>query len=198
MHKGRLEAFTDAVIAIIMTIMVLELRPPHLNHMPTWADLGELRGVFLSYLLSFVFLAIYWNNHHHMFQSVEKIDGGVLWANMHLLLWLSLTVFVTAWLGEGGLSTTPVACYGIVLFFSGVAYYILVQALLKANGRNSHFAKALGSDTKGKISPLIYLVAIAFAFFLPIVSCILYAAVAAMWLVPDKRFVRKELPAEHS
>ena len=195
MHKGRLEAFTDAVIAIILTIMVLELRPPaHAE----WSALWAMRGTFLSYLLSFVFLAIYWNNHHHMFHSIEKIDGGVLWANMHLLFWLSLTVFVTAWLGEGGLSTTSVACYGIVLFFSGVAYYILVQALLRANGRDSCFAKALGSDFKGKISPLIYAVAIALSFFVPIVSCILYALVACIWLVPDKRFVRESVNSEHA
>ena len=197
MHKGRLEAFTDAVIAIIITIMVLELRPPDT---PYWSDLFALWPKFLFYALSFTFLGIYWNNHHHMFQSVEKINGAVLWATMHLLFWLSLTPFVTEWLGKienGHLSTAPVAAYGAILLLSAIAYYILVQTLLGANGRNSHFAKALGNDLKGKISPLIYAIGIALSFFAPIVSCILYGLVACIWFVPDKRFVHKEAEPEH-
>lgn len=187
MHKGRLEAFTDAVIAIIMTIMVLELRPP--EH-PTLAALAGIAPTFAWYLLSFVFLAIYWNNHHHMFQAVERVNGGVLWANMHLLFWLSLTPFATAWLGDR-FSADSAASYGIVLLLSAIAYYILVQALLKANGKNSHFAKALGNDLKGKISPVIYAVGIVMAFVSPAISCALYVLVALMWLVPDKRFEHK-------
>src|SRR4051812_49350131 len=167
MHKGRLEAFTDAVIAIILTIMVLDLRVGE----PSWSGLWSERGHFLSYALSFVFLAIYWNNHHHMFQSVEKVDGSVLWANMHLLFCLSLTPFVTSWLGDGHLTTFAVACYGIDLFLSGIAYYILVRTLLRANGENSRFAKAIGNDLKGKISPILYVIGITLAFVWPPGAC---------------------------
>jgi uncharacterized membrane protein len=184
MHKGRLEAFTDAVIAIILTIMVLDLRAPE---KPTLASLGAEAPHFISYALSFVFLAIYWNNHHHMFQSVEKINGAALWASMHLLFWLSLVPFTTAWLAQSQ-TAIPVAIYGMDLILCGIAYYILTRVLIRVNGTNSRFAKALGNDIKGKISPVIYGVGIGVAFVWPSGSCILYAAVAAMWLIPDRRF----------
>ncbi len=196
MHKGRLEAFSDGVIAIIITIMVLELRPPG---GVTFHDLyAELGTKFLTYAISFVYVAIYWNNHHHMFQSVQKVNGSVLWANMHLLFWLSTIPVVTAWLGESGVRPAPVAAYGIILFLDAIAYTILVAALLKVHGHDSHFAKAIGSDFKGKISLLFYALAIALSFFVPVVSCGIFALVAAIWLVPDKRFVRKDDETEHA
>ncbi|CAN5378261.1 TMEM175 family protein [soil metagenome] len=185
MTKGRLEAFSDAVIAIVMTIMVLELRPPQ-GH--TLVALSQLGPVFLCYLLSFVYLAIYWNNHHHMLQVAKHVNGAVLWANMFLLFALSLVPFVTAWLGEGSLSALPVALYGIVLLVSGLAYTVLSITLVKANGQDSEFAQKLGSDAKGKLSILFYSVAIATAFFAPIFSCVIYGLVAVMWFVPDRRF----------
>jgi len=191
MHKGRLEAFSDGVIAIIITIMVLELRPPE---GATFHDLLPLWPKFLSYALSFVYVGIYWNNHHHMFQSVQKINGKVLWANMHLLFWLSTIPFVTAWLGESGAAAAPASAYGIVLLLDAIAYTILVAALIDVHGRDSHFAKAIGSDLKGKISIVIYIVGLATAFVAPTIACILYAAVACIWFVPDKRFAPPEHP----
>jgi uncharacterized membrane protein len=187
MHKGRLEAFTDAVIAIILTIMVLELKRPGTD---TLAALAVRAPQLSTYALSFVFLAIYWNNHHHMFQSVEKINGSVLWANMHLLFWLSLIPFATDWMGENLRSSIPVAIYGLDLLLCGIAYFILSRVLIKANGSDSHFAKALGNDAKGKISPVIYAIAIGVAFVWPLGSLILYFSVACMWLIPDRRFER--------
>jgi len=187
MHKGRLEAFTDAVIAIILTIMVLEFRAPS---EASFAALSREWLTFVAYGLSFVFLAIYWNNHHHMLQLVERVNGSVLWANMHLLFWLSFTPFVTKWMSETDLSKPAVATYGIVLLLSAIAYYILQSTLLKANGAHSRFARALGSDYKGKISPLLYVVAVIFAYIYPYFSCCLYVLVALIWLVPDKRFER--------
>jgi uncharacterized membrane protein len=187
MTRGRLEAFSDGVLAIIITIMVLELK------IPVSADLAGLLPrypVFLSYALSFVFLGIYWSNHHHLFQAVKQVNGGVLWANLHLLFWLSLTPFVTAWMGQRQFAAWPVALYGVVLLFSGVAYYILTLVLLSVNGRDSVLAKALGSDFKAKISVVIYAVAIPFAFVNSWVSGVLYALVAVMWLVPDRRIER--------
>jgi len=185
MHKGRLEAFSDGVIAIIITIMVLELKPPHGF---SWSALDPVWPTLASYVLSFIYIGIYWNNHHHMLQSAKHVTGAVLWANLHLLFWLSLVPFVTAWLGETGLQTIPVAIYGFLFFMAGVAYYILARALVAAHGKNSQFARALGSDLKGKISVVVYAVAIAFAWLLPIISCALYVLVAIMWLVPDRRF----------
>jgi uncharacterized membrane protein len=185
MTKTRFEAFTDAVIAIILTIMVLELRPPHT---PTLDALSHLYPKFLCYLLSFVFLGIYWNNHHHMLHSVKNVSGGVLWANLHLLFWLSLVPFATAWMGETHFDKVPLAAYGSVLLGSGIAYFILCLFLVKANGPNSEIAKALGRDFKGKISIFIYLVAIPAAFIAPVISGFCYVSVAAMWLVPDRRF----------
>jgi uncharacterized membrane protein len=185
MHKGRLEAFSDAVIAILMTIMVLELHPPH---SVTLESLRPLLPVLCSYLLSFAFLCIYWNNHHHMLQRAQHVNGAVLWANSHLLFWLSLTPFVTAWMGGNELSSITVAAYGVVLLGSGIAYYILARTLIASNGKASPLAIALGKDLKGKISPLLYLLAIGLAFVAPAVSCGMYVLVALIWLVPDRRF----------
>ena len=184
MSKDRLEAFSDGVIAIIITIMVLELRAPQ---QASWTALVPLLPVFLSYVLSFVFLGIYWNNHHHLLQAIERVDGQVLWANMHLLFWLSFTPFVTAWMGENNFAAQPVALYGVILLLAAVAYYILTQTLLRLHGRNSVLAKALGRDVKGKLSPVIYLVAILVSFVAAWLSCALYVLVAIMWLIPDRR-----------
>jgi len=187
MTKGRLEAFSDGVIAIIITIMVLELRPPHGE---TLASLLPLRDKFLSYVLSFVFLGIYWNNHHHLLQAARHVNGRVLWANMHLLFWLSLVPFTTAWMGEGGFAPVPVAAYGAVLLCAGGAYFILSRALIARHGAESVLARAVGSDTKGLLSLVLYAVAIAAALPAPLVSCALYVVVAVMWLVPDRRIER--------
>jgi uncharacterized membrane protein len=184
MSKNRLEAFTDGVVAILITIMVLELRVPH------GADLSALSAtlpVFLTYVLSFVNLGIYWNNHHHMFQLAKTVDGSVLWANLHLLFWLSLIPFATGWMGENHFAPVPTALYGVVLLFAGIAYYVLEQIIIRHQGRDSHLAKAVGSDRKGKISVLIYAIAIPLAFVNQIFSDALYVAVALIWLVPDRR-----------
>ena len=187
MTTARMEAFSDGVIAIIITVMVLEMRAPR------GTDLTALRPlipVFLSYLLSFVFLGIYWSNHHHLLQVAEHVNGSVLWANLHLLFWLSLTPFVTNWMGENQFAAWPVASYGVVMLCAAVAYFILVRALLSLHGRESVLATALGSDFKGKISILIYLVAIPLAFVRSWLACALYVFVAIMWLVPDRRIER--------
>jgi uncharacterized membrane protein len=184
MSKGRMEAFSDGVIAVIITIMVLELRPPR---EPSLAALVPLVPVFLNYVLSFVILTIYWNNHHHLLQAVESVDGRVLWANMHLLFWLSLIPFVTSWVGEYPLAPLPVAIYGCVLLLAAIAYYILVRALMRRHGAESLLAIAVGSDFKGKISIVIYGLAIPLAFVNPLISFALYVLVAVMWLVPDRR-----------
>ena len=188
MSKDRMEAFSDAVIAIIMTVMVLELRAPGA------ADLAALRPlvpVFLSYVLSFVFLGIYWTNHHHLLQAVELVNGGVLWANLHLLFWLSLLPFATAWMGENNFATQPAALYGVDLLMAAIAYFILVRALLSLHGSSSTLAAALGSDFKGKISILIYAVAIPLAFVQSWIACTIYVLVAAMWLIPDPRIEKR-------
>jgi len=187
MSKNRLEAFSDGVIAIIITIMVLELKAPHGGTLDT---LAPLIPVFLSYVLSFANVGIYWNNHHHMLHSARKINGRVLWTNLHLLFWLSLFPFVTAWMGENHFETWPVAVYGLVSLMSGVAYYILARALVRCHGENSGFAAALGSDLKGKISLVIYSAAIGLSFLSPRIGLTLYVVVAAMWLIPDRRFER--------
>ncbi|MEJ2262112.1 MAG: TMEM175 family protein [Anaerolineales bacterium] len=187
MNKGRLEAFGDAILAIVITIMVLELRPPEGASLST---LSVIAPKFLSYLLSFIFLAIYWNNHHHLFQAVEKVNGAVLWANLHLLFWLSLVPFVTAWLGETGFQGVPVALYGLNLILSAFAYFILVRALIRLHGSQSEIARYIGRDTKGKISIVIYLLAILGSLRFPIVSLGLYVLVAAIWFIPDRRFER--------
>jgi uncharacterized membrane protein len=187
MEKGRLEAFSDGVIAIIITIMVLELKVPH---EPSLAALRPLIPVFFSYLLSFIYLGIYWNNHHHMLQAVKYVNGTVLWANLHLLFWLSLIPFVTAWLGENYFSGMPVALYGVVLLLSAIAYFILSKVLVAHHGRDSTLAIALGKDFKGKLSIAIYAVAILFSFVVAWVACLLYVLVAIMWLIPDRRIER--------
>ena len=187
MGKGRLEAFSDAVIAIALTIMVLEL---HVPHGTDWAALRPLVPAMSTYVLSFVFLGIYWNNHHHMLHAAERVDGGILWANLHLLFWLSLTPFVTAWMGENHFAQSPVALYGVVLLCSAIAYFILTRALLSIHTRDSLLAIALGADFKGKISVVIYAVAIPLAFFRWWLAYGLYVFVAVMWLVPDRRIER--------
>jgi uncharacterized membrane protein len=185
--KGRLEAFSDGVIAIIITIMVLELKTPH-GIDP--AALFELLPVFLCYALSFVYLGIYWNNHHHLFQAVKRVRGGVLWANLHLLFWLSLVPFTTAWMGENQFAPFPVACYGIVLFCAAAAYYVLVRALIAAHSDNASLADWIGRDVKGKLSLAVYAAGILLAYLQPAAACLLYVVVAVMWLIPDRRIER--------
>jgi uncharacterized membrane protein len=187
MSKNRLEAFSDGVIAILITIMVLELRPPEEANP---AALRPLVPVFLSYVLSFLYLGIYWNNHHHLFQVVQRVDGRVLWANMLLLFWLSLIPFVTAWLGEVGLAAWPTALYGMVLLMAAVAYFFMTRALLAIHAPDSALARALGADFKGKVSLVIYLIAIPLAFAIPWLSVALYVLLALYWLIPDRRMER--------
>ena len=182
-----MEAFSDGVIAIIITIMVLELRPPH---DPSIQGLRPVIPVLLSYVVSFIFLGIYWTNHHHLLQAVEHVNGSVLWANLHLLFWLSLIPFVTAWMGDNHFESWPVALYGTVLFLAAIAYTILVQRLLALNGHNSILADAIGKDFKGKISMVIYVIGNPLAFVRPWIACMCYASVAVMWLVPDRRIER--------
>jgi uncharacterized membrane protein len=182
--KSRLEAFSDGVIAIIITIMVLELHPPH------EAALAALRPLIpkaMSYALSFVFLGIYWNNHHHLLQTSSRVDGRVLWANLHLLFWLSLIPFATNWMGENVFAAWPVALYGAVLLMAGVAYFILARALIALHGKDSVLATAIGADAKGRISVVLYMAAIPLAFVQPLLACAVYVAVAVMWLIPDRR-----------
>lgn len=184
MSKGRLEAFSDGVIAILITIMVLELKVPHGAEI---SAMLPLLPIFLSYLLSFVFLGIYWNNHHHLLQAIKHVDGRVLWANLHLLFWLSLIPFVTSWMGENNFATWPVALYGIIQFMAGTAYSILSRALTAVHGGNGVLADALGRDEKGKWSVVIYAIALPMAFFSPLIACLLYVGVVGMWLIPDRR-----------
>jgi len=184
MHKGRLEAFSDGVFAIIITIMVLEMKVPH------GADLAALvpvLPVFLSYVLSFIYVGIYWSNHHHLFQAVKHVNGAVLWANLHLLFWLSLFPFVTHWLGENHFATGTVAVYGGVLIMAAIAYYVLVRVLLAGHGPDSALARAIGSDAKGRISLVIYAAGIGLAFASAWLGVALYAVVAVIWLIPDRR-----------
>jgi uncharacterized membrane protein len=188
MKKGRLEAFSDGVIAIIITIMVLELKIPH---GADWEALRPVVPVFLTYVMSFVYLGIYWNNHHHMLYATERIDGKILWANMHLLFWLSLVPFVTGWMGENHFAALPTAVYGGVLLAAAIAYYILQQLIISNQGPDSKLKAAVGRDIKGKISPVIYAVAIVMAFVNQWVSDALYVLVALMWLIPDKRIEAK-------
>jgi uncharacterized membrane protein len=188
MGKTRVEAFSDGVIAIIITIMVLELKPK-----PDTAELAGLKSllpVFLSYVLSFLYVGIYWNNHHHMFHSTRHVTGGILWANLHLLFWLSLFPFTTAWVGENHHAPMPTAVYGFVLLMAAVAYYILQRAIIAQQGRDSLLAAAVGKDWKGKLSPVLYLAAIPLAFVSSWISDGLFIFVALMWLVPDRRIER--------
>jgi TMEM175 potassium channel family protein len=183
-NKERLQAFSDGVFAIIITIMVLELRPPHDTSV---AALRPILPAFLCYVLSFVFLGIYWNNHHHMLHAVQRISGRNLWANLHLLFWLSLIPFVTAWMGENSFAAWPVALYGVVLICSAIAYIILQASLISGHGKNAELGHAIGRDLKGKVSILLYATAIPLAFFHSLSACALYVAVAIIWLVPDRR-----------
>ena len=192
MTKGRLEAFTDGVIAVIITIMVLEMKVPHGVDI---AVLLPVLPVFLTYVLSFFYIGIYWSNHHHMFHAVHHVNGAVLWANLHLLFWLSLVPFVTGWMGENHFEMLPVAAYGLVLLGSAFAYTILTRALLAIHEKDSMFARALGKDLKGKISLVIYVASIALAFAQPWIACAGYALVACIWIYPDQRFER--LVAHH-
>ena len=187
MTRNRLEAFSDGVVAIIITIMVLELRPPHGVGL---ADLAPLVPKLLGYVLSFVFLAIYWNNHHHLLHAVQRVDGPVLWANVHLLFWLSLVPFVTAWMGEHGAAPVTVAAYGAVLLLAAVAYFLLTLALLRLHAKDSALARALGADWKGKASVVAYLAAMPLAFASRWAAIAIYVAVALVWLVPDRRIER--------
>jgi uncharacterized membrane protein len=187
MSKGRIEAFSDGVIAIVITIMVLELKIPH------GADAHALRPlvpVGLTYVLSYVYIGIYWNNHHHLLHAAERVNGRILWANLHLLFWLSLTPFVTGWMGENHSASVPTAVYGIVLLLAAIAYYILQREILKVQGPHSKLATALGRDLKGKISPVLYLLAIGAAFVNQWISDAIYVSVALLWLVPDRRIER--------
>jgi len=188
MSKGRLEAFSDGVIAILITIMVLELKVPH---GADWDALSPLWPVFLTYLLSFVFLAIYWNNHHHMLQAAERINGKILWANMHLLFWLSLVPFVTGWMGENEFASLPTAVYGVVLLLAGIAYTILQATIVAHHGKESRIGMAVGDNIKGKLSTALYAGAIPLAFLQRWVSFAIYVLVAAMWFIPDPRIEAK-------
>jgi uncharacterized membrane protein len=191
MTKGRLEAFSDGVLAIIITIMVLEF---HVPGDAGWSALCRLYPEFLSYALSFVYLGIYWNNHHHMLQAVSKVDGRVLWANLHLLFWLSLVPVTTGWIGHSHFARPPVATYGVILLLAAIAYYLLARALVALHGTDSVLARALGSDLKGKASIGIYLAGVLVAFVQPIVSMSLFVIVAIIWLVPDRRIERSLRP----
>ena len=187
MGKVRLEAFSDGVIAIIITIMVLEMKVPHGDNLNA---LRPLIPVFLSYILSFVYIAIYWNNHHHMLHTTQHVTGTILWANLHLLFWLSLFPFVTGWMGENHFAPAPTALYGLVLLSASIAYWILQRSIIASQGDSSLLAKAIGSDFKGKLSPILYAIAIPAAFFEQWISGAIYIFVALMWLIPDRRIER--------
>ncbi len=188
MSKERLLAFSDGVIAILITIMVLELRVPHGSD---WAALTPLVPIFFTYVLSFVLLGIYWNNHHHMFQITERINGQILWANLHLLFWLSLVPFVTGWMGENHFAPVPTAAYGVVLIGAAIAYTILQNAILKEEGPNSRLAEAVKADVKGKISIVLYVLAVPLAFINQLISDAIFVTVALIWLIPDPRIERR-------
>jgi uncharacterized membrane protein len=190
MPKGRLEAFSDGVIAIIITIMVLEMKVPHGDRLQ---DLEPLLPVFLSYLLSFFYVGIYWNNHHHMLHACSAVTGGMLWANLHLLFWLSLFPFATGWMGENHFTAAPTVLYGVVLLMAGIAYYLLQQTIIRAQGEGSLLKKAIGSDWKGKLSPVLYLIAIVVTLRSPWMAQAVYVGAALIWLIPDRR-IEKALP----
>ncbi len=194
MGKGRLEAFSDGVIAIIITIMVLELKVPH--GAAALSDLVPLLPVFLSYALSFVYVGIYWNNHHHMLHATQRVSGPILWANLHLLFWLSLIPFVTGWMGENHLAPMPTALYGVVLLMAAIAYWVLQKSIMVCRG-NESVARAVGRDLKGKVSPVLYAMAIGAAFVYPWIAAGLYVLVALMWLVPDRR-IERVLATDHA
>jgi len=193
MEKNRLEAFSDGVMAIIITIMVLELKVPHGDSL---ASLQPLIPVLLSYVLSFIYVGIYWNNHHHLLQAVRHVNGPILWANLHLLFWLSLTPFVTGWMGENHFQTIPVALYGVDLMMAGAAYYILARILIKHQGKDSLLAQAIGKDIKGKISVIAYAAAIGLAFVNAWIAIAIYFGVAVLWVIPDRRIETKLQPKD--
>jgi uncharacterized membrane protein len=188
MSKGRLEAFSDGVLAVIITIMVLEMKPPHGTGL---AVLRPVIPVFFSYVLSFVYVGIYWNNHHHLLHAAQHVTGGVLWANLHLLFWLSLSPFATAWMGENDFAPWPVALYGVVFLFAAIAYFLLTKTLVAHHGPESVLAASIGSDRKGRASLVIYIAAIPLSFVQPWIACACYVMVAIMWLLPDPRIERK-------
>lgn len=194
MNKTRLEAFSDGVLAIIITIMVLEIKVPH---GATLADLKPLIPVFFSYVLSFIYLGIYWNNHHHMMHTVKHVTGDILWANLHLLFWLSLVPFTTGWMGENNFSADSMFLYGVILLMAAIAYFILQGRIIKSHGKDSILAKAIGKDIKGKMSPVLYILGILSSFFNPWIAGFFYVLVALIWLIPDKR-IEKILDAERN
>jgi uncharacterized membrane protein len=185
--KNRLEAFSDGVLAIVITIMVLELKVPHGSD---FNAIQPLLPVFLTYVLSFIYVGIYWNNHHHLLKAARRVNGGIMWANLHLLFWLSLFPFVTGWAGENHFTALPTAMYGAVLLMAAIAYYILQLLIIRDHGRDSHLARALGVDFKGRSSPVFYAASMVLAFFWPWLSAAIYVMVAMMWLVPDRRLER--------
>jgi uncharacterized membrane protein len=187
MEKNRLEAFSDGVLAIIITIMVLELKVPHGSDLTA---LKPLLPVFLTYLLSFIYVGIYWNNHHHLLKAAHKVTAGIMWANLHLLFWLSLFPFVTGWMGENHFTSAPTALYGAVMLLAAIAYYILQSVIVAAQGPGSRLAVSIGRDLKGKLSPVLYAIAIAASFFRPWIAGCIYVVVALLWLIPDRRIAR--------
>ena len=193
MGKNRLEAFSDGVLAIVITIMVLELKVVHDSSIEA---LTKIIPTFLSYVLSFIYIGIYWNNHHHLLHTLKKISGSILWANLHLLFWLSLIPFTTAWMGENNFAPAPAAIYGVVMLMAAIAFFILQQLIIASQGEDSILKKAVGKDLKGKISPVLYVIAIPFAFWFQWISIGLYVLVAIIWLVPDKRIERVLLNEE--
>src|SRR5262245_27551752 len=194
MKRGRLEAFSDGVLAIVITIMVLEMKVPQ---SPDWTALGELWPIFLSYVLSFVYIGIYWNNHHHLLSTVDHVDGSIMWANLHLLFWLTLIPFVTGWMGENQFGQLPATLYGVVLILSGLAYLILQGRILASQSSQSALRREIGRDFKGRLSPLLYLTGIAVAQFAPKVAVAIYGLVAVLWLVPDRRVERALRQSDH-
>jgi uncharacterized membrane protein len=187
MNKGRLEAFSDGVLAVIITIMVLEMKPPHGTSL---AALTPVVPVFLSYVLSFIYIGIYWSNHHHLLHATQRVNGATLWANLHLLFWLSLIPFATAWVGENHMNSWPVAVYGLILLLAGAAYVILTKCLIRLHGQRSTLAQSIGKDRKGKTSVLIYAAAIPLGFLQPWIAGACYVIVAIIWLIPDRRIER--------
>ena len=187
MEKNRLEAFSDGVLAVIITIMVLELKVPHNSDLTA---LKPLLPVFLTYLLSFIYVGIYWNNHHHLVKAAHKVTAGIMWANLHLLFWLSLFPFVTGWMGENHFTPVPTALYGAVMLLAAIAYYILQSLIVAAHGPGSRLAMSLGRDLKGKLSPVLYAIAVAASFFRPWIAGCIYVVVALLWLIPDRRIAR--------
>ncbi|MEE1962960.1 Uncharacterized membrane protein [Flagellimonas taeanensis] len=185
MTKGRMEAFSDGVLAIVITIMVLEIKVPHEGE--GFEALVPLLPIFLSYVLSFIYLGIYWNNHHHMMHTVKKISGKMLWANLHLLFWLSLIPFVTGWMGENHFAKEPMALYGLILLMAAISYFILQKIIIRSQGHDSILKHAVGKDIKGKMSPVLYIIGIGLAWVSPWASGLMYVLVALMWLIPDKR-----------